>query len=123
MDTGKTGREVRVVMVGGGHANVQVMRFLAERLSSLIVRPSPSSSSSSSREEGRERKGVRMVMVSDQEKAFYSGMLPGALAGLYSPSQISIDLPSLCLWSVPFLSSLFSLLSSLSLLLLCCVVL
>lgn len=89
-------------MVGGGHANVQVLRFLAERLSSLIVRPSSSSSS-----EGEGRKGVRLVMVSDQEKAFYSGMLPGALAGLYTPSQISIDLPSLCLWSV------FSLLSSL----------
>ncbi|MEM9660162.1 MAG: NADH dehydrogenase subunit, partial [Planctomycetota bacterium] len=35
---------------------------------------------------------ARLVCVSDQPLAAYSGMLPGVLAGQYQPSQMQIDL-------------------------------
>jgi len=52
------------VLVGGGHANVQVLKILATSLSAS------------------ER--VRITLLSDYDRAFYSGMIPGCVAGLYS---------------------------------------
>ncbi len=60
----------RLVLVGGGHTHVQVMRALAER-------PEP---------------GLRATLVTDRLLTPYSGMLPGHVAGIYSFADMHIDL-------------------------------
>lgn len=66
--------ERQLVLVGGGHAHIEVLRRWA-------MQPLP---------------GVRVVLVNPGPVAFYSGMLPGWLAGNYSSEEISIDLFRLC---------------------------
>ena len=58
-----------VVLVGGGHAHVQVLREFAER-------PLPDS---------------RLTVVVDTPVAVYSGMVPGYVAGQYRPRELEID--------------------------------
>jgi selenide,water dikinase len=58
-----------LVLVGGGHAHVQVLRALA-------MRPLP---------------GARVTVVLDRPVAVYSGMVPGCVAGAYRPAEIEID--------------------------------
>jgi selenide,water dikinase len=58
-----------LVLVGGGHAHVQVLRGLA-------MRPLP---------------GVRVTVVLDVPEAVYSGMVPGFVAGQYREAEIGID--------------------------------
>jgi pyridine nucleotide-disulfide oxidoreductase family protein len=65
--------EHRLVLVGGGHTHVQVMRALAER-------PEP---------------GLRMMLVTDRLLTPYSGMLPGHVSGFYDLADIHIDLARL----------------------------
>lgn len=62
-----------VVLVGGGHAHIQVM-------TNFSARPEP---------------GLRLILVSSQRYAPYSGMLPGYLAGFYRREQMQIDLLAL----------------------------
>jgi pyridine nucleotide-disulfide oxidoreductase family protein len=62
--------EHRLVLVGGGHTHVQVMRALAER-------PQP---------------GLAVTLVTDRLLTPYSGMLPGHVAGVYSHAEMHIDL-------------------------------
>ncbi len=62
-----------LVLVGGGHAHVQVIRALAER-------PEP---------------GLSVTLVTDRLMTPYSGMLPGHVAGLYSHADMHIDLERL----------------------------
>ncbi|MFM9068050.1 MAG: FAD-dependent oxidoreductase, partial [Planctomycetota bacterium] len=64
----------QVVLVGLGHTNVQVLIQWAR------MRPT----------------AARLMCISDQPQASYSGMLPGVLAGQYEPAELQIDLPSLC---------------------------
>ncbi len=59
-----------LLLVGGGHANVQVLRHYG-------MRPEP---------------GVRITVVAREPHTPYSGMLPGYLAGKYTWEQIHIDL-------------------------------
>jgi pyridine nucleotide-disulfide oxidoreductase family protein len=63
----------RLVLVGGGHTHVQVMRALAER-------PEP---------------GLHATLVTDRPLTPYSGMLPGHVAGFYSFAEMHIDLERL----------------------------
>jgi pyridine nucleotide-disulfide oxidoreductase family protein len=63
----------RLVLVGGGHAHVQVIRALAER-------PEP---------------GMSVTLVTDRLLTPYSGMLPGHIAGFYSHGAMHIDLERL----------------------------
>lgn len=63
----------RLVLVGGGHAHVQVLR-------AWIEAPLPD---------------VELVLVSPTRLAPYSGMVPGWLQGTYRFDEISIDLASL----------------------------
>ena len=62
-----------VVLVGGGHAHVQVLE----------------------RWRTRGLAGCRLTLVVDRPSAIYSGMVPGFVAGQYSEADLSIDLPAL----------------------------
>jgi selenide, water dikinase len=59
-----------IVLLGGGHAHVHVVKALAER-------PLP---------------GVRVTLVTRDLETPYSGMLPGVIAGLYESHEAHIDL-------------------------------
>jgi selenide, water dikinase len=59
-----------IVLVGGGHAHVQVLRAFA-------IRPEP---------------GVRLTLIARELATLYSAMLPGVVAGFYTPEEAHIDL-------------------------------
>ena len=63
-----------LVLVGGGHSHVGVLRTLA-------MRPEP---------------GVRITVIGTDIDTPYSGMLPGYIAGHYSFDDVHIDLGKLC---------------------------
>ncbi len=58
-----------LVLVGAGHAHVQVLRR-------FMMRP---------------QEGVRITLVVDRPEAVYSGMVPGFVAGDYSADELEID--------------------------------
>ena len=64
-----------VVLVGGGHAHIQVLRRWA-------MAPVP---------------GARLTLVVDRPIAVYSGMVPGFVAGQYSREDLEIDVRPLAL--------------------------
>jgi len=74
-DMGSAGRSVMrdIVLVGGGHSHVGVLRRFGRH-------PLP---------------GVRLTLVSDDAHTIYSGMLPGYVAGHYGYDEIRIDLERL----------------------------
>ena len=63
----------QLVLVGGGHAHVEVVRALAKR----------------------PVKGLEVLLVSQSTAATYSGMLPASIEGRYREEEISIDLDRL----------------------------
>ena len=67
------GREL--LLVGGGHAHLGLLRALA-------MRPVP---------------GLRVTLVAEELAPVYSGMLPGLVAGLYAPEECRVELPRLAL--------------------------
>lgn len=60
----------RLVLVGGGHAHVEVLRAFGKR-------PLP---------------GLELILVEPEARMVYSGMLPGWIAGHYRRAEIEIDL-------------------------------
>lgn len=58
------------MLVGGGHAHVQVLRSFAEQ----------------------PLQGVRVLVVVDQRVATYSGMVPAVIAGTLARAELEIDL-------------------------------
>jgi len=69
MGTEAAGSVAELVLVGAGHAHVQVLRR-------FMMRPLP---------------GVRLTLVVDRAEAVYSGMVPGFVAGEYQPHELEID--------------------------------
>jgi selenide,water dikinase len=63
-----------LVLLGGGHANIQVLKMLA-------MKPIG---------------GLRITLISDQTHSPYSGMIPGYLAGYYSYEECHFDLRRIC---------------------------
>ena len=63
-----------LVLLGGGHANIQVLKMLA-------MNPIG---------------GLRITLISDQTHSPYSGMIPGYLAGYYAYDDCHFDLRRLC---------------------------
>jgi len=63
----------RLMLVGGGHAQIHVLQALARA-------PLP---------------GVAITLVDPGAYAIYTGMIPGMLAGLYAPEEARIDLGAL----------------------------
>jgi len=66
-------RAAQLVLVGGGHAHVEVLRSFAET-------PEP---------------GLEIAVVCDRERAIYSGMVPGFVAGQYAARELEIDVREL----------------------------
>ena len=65
----------QLVLIGGGHANVQVLK----KLSMNTI------------------KGLHTILISEHFEATYSGMTPGYIHKDFSKEEISIDLQRLCL--------------------------
>ncbi|MEX0942113.1 MAG: selenide, water dikinase SelD [Pseudomonadales bacterium] len=63
-----------LVLLGGGHSHVILLRMLG-------MRPLP---------------GLQVTLISPDVRSAYSGMLPGVIAGHYSPDDIHIELVPLC---------------------------
>ena len=70
-------RAQRILLVGGGHSHVEVLRRFA-------LRPDPQ---------------VALMLVSPEPETAYSGMLPGLVAGLYTRAEAHIALPPLARWA------------------------
>lgn len=64
----------QLVLIGGGHANIQVLRKLCMN----------------------EYKGIHTILINDGYNSIYSGMTPGYIQKQFSLNEISIDLQRLC---------------------------
>ncbi len=67
-----------LVLIGGGHANLQVIKAFNQQ-----SRP----------------KHVHVTLIDIQSFASYSGMVPGCIANLYTKEETEIDLVSLAHWA------------------------
>ncbi|GJG86905.1 pyridine nucleotide-disulfide oxidoreductase [Gemmatimonadetes bacterium T265] len=63
----------RLVLVGGGHAHLEVLRAAAARPFA-----------------------AELVLVSPYARQVYSGMMPAELRGVWDESALAVDLPALC---------------------------
>lgn len=70
-------RPTRLLLIGGGHSHVEVLRRFA-------LRPDPA---------------IALTLVSPDALTAYSGMLPGLVAGHYTLEQSHIALPPLARWA------------------------
>lgn len=64
----------QIVLVGGGHANIQVLHSLASLNADSTT----------------------VTLISDVVKSPYSGMIPSYMAGVYTEAQLQFDLQEIC---------------------------
>lgn len=62
----------RLVLVGAGHSNTQVMLKITKEIND----------------------DLELIVVSDNEQSFYSGMLPGCVTGFYAVDEIAVSVPA-----------------------------
>jgi NADH dehydrogenase FAD-containing subunit len=43
-------------------------------------------------------KNYKVTLISEKEYSFYSGMLPGAIAGLYTDEELKVNLETAAIW-------------------------
>ena len=77
-ETTKPSKQKRLVLVGGGHAHLQVIKGFNH-----ASRP----------------KNLDVVLIDLTDRPCYSGMVPSAVAGIYHPSEALVDLESLAEWA------------------------
>jgi len=65
----------RILLIGGGHAHIEVIRQFPKRFRD---------------------QSVQMILVSHDPGTVYSGMMPGVVAGHYAMEDCLINLPALC---------------------------
>ncbi len=70
-------RAARILLVGGGHSHVEVLRRFAREPDA----------------------GIALTLVSPFARTPYSGMLPGTIAGHYTAAEASIALAPLAQWA------------------------
>jgi selenide,water dikinase len=71
-------KEQHLVLIGGGHAHVQVLKALNA---------------------GSRPAHLRVTLVDTEKSASYSGMVPGCVAGAYDVDQTLLHLVPLCEWA------------------------
>jgi selenide, water dikinase len=64
----------KILLVGAGHAHVEVVRLLG------LQKPAE----------------VEITLLSESARAGYSGMMPGVIAGHYSRDEAEVNVPALC---------------------------
>lgn len=77
-DNHNNDKKKRLVLVGGGHSHLQVIKALNH-----ASRP----------------KNLEVTLVDLTDHPCYSGMVPSAVAGIYSPQETFVQLKSLAEWS------------------------
>jgi len=68
----------KIVLIGGGHAHVQVIKAL-----NVATRPS----------------NIEVTLIDMQSTASYSGMVPGCVSKLYNLEQVQIQIGPLAKWA------------------------
>lgn len=77
----------RLILVGGGHAHLHVIQNLKRAIKAQL----------------------EVVLISADEKQYYSGMASGVLEGYYKVSDMCIDLPRFCKrYNVRFIQAIVS---------------
>lgn len=71
-------RQQHLVLIGGGHAHVQVIKAL-----NAEARPN----------------NLKVTLIDAQASASYSGMVPGSIAGFYKPEETQLHLEPLAKWA------------------------
>jgi selenide, water dikinase len=64
----------KILLVGAGHAHVEVVRLFGLQMPA----------------------DVEITLLSESERAGYSGMMPGVIAGHYSRDEAEVNVPALC---------------------------
>lgn len=70
----------RIVAVGAGHCNCQVLKLLKKLLAE------------------QEKSQVEVTLINEAPASYYSGMLPGSVSGLYKDEDIMVQCPPLGEW-------------------------
>ena len=65
---------MRLILAGGGHGHVNIVKEFSKKLLD----------------------DVEVMLISDNRRQYYSGMLPGFLGGRYTEDEMSFDLEKLC---------------------------
>ena len=71
----------RIVAIGGGHCNCQVLKMLKHLVS-----------------QQKEGAPISLTLVTESASSYYSGMLPGTVSTLYNDTDLRVELEPLAKW-------------------------